>query len=257
MNSIQSNIDSKNSESEPTLKDLFIFIFSAKWFSLFGIIIGLLIAATYSFNIPNIYNSKVIVQIQPSFTYAKNFQINASSDEIMERLLFDSTAEEIFTYIEPISKSTTPDSIRIILNSSTLSKGGTFLNLVVSSDSANTSQKLAGQIGNAIILLVTNLNQPRITYYEKILNQNKITISQNYGKMANFDFIALTNDLDLYLNTIKSTGPRIVDGPTLSNNPAAKKTSTILILGVFCGFILGLLLFYLKNIYLGKLKGDL
>jgi uncharacterized protein involved in exopolysaccharide biosynthesis len=52
-------------------------------------------------------------------------------------------------------------------------------------------------------------------------------------------------------------GPKIVDGPTLPNNPVAKKTSAMLILGAFCGFILGLLLFYLKNIYLGKIKADL
>jgi uncharacterized protein YacL len=257
MNSIQSNIDSKNSETEPTLRDLFIFIFSAKWFSLLGIVIGLLIAATYSFNTPNIYQSRVVVQIQPSFTHYKNFQINASSDEIMERLLFANAPEQIFTYIEPTSKSITLDSIRIILNSSTLSKGGTFLTLLVSSDSATTSQKLAGHIGDAIISFVTDLNQARIASYEKILNHNKIFISQNHGKIVNLEFIALTNDLELNLNAIKSTRPKIVDGPTLPNNTVAKKTSTMLILGAFCGFILGLLLFYLKNIYLARLKGDL
>ncbi|MBU3635945.1 hypothetical protein ICN35_10795 [Polynucleobacter sp. es-GGE-1] len=247
-----SNNTPVNPDPELTLGDVVTFVIKAKWFALAGIAIGIIVAIAYLTITPSIYESRIVIQIQPSSSNVAINQITVSSDELLERLMFSQTADQIINIMQPTPNMDAQSNVRNALKLASISKGGVFLNLTVKSSSAAGAQELAGQLGNGTIAIIKKLNVPKIAYLEKLLNSNKALLASNNAK---FDMVGLqtsTLGLEALLSSPESLQPNIVDGPSPPDTPTSPKSKPILLLGVLLGMILGLLLFHFKQIYIKK-----
>jgi uncharacterized protein involved in exopolysaccharide biosynthesis len=241
-----------NPDPELTVGDVIAFAIKAKWFALVGVVIGVIVALSYLAITPSVYESKVVIQIQPSSSNVAINQITVGSDELLERLMFSQTADQIISIMQPTPNMDAQSNVRDALKLASTSKGGIFLNLTVKSSSAAGAQELAGQLGNGTIAVIKKLNAPKIAYLEKLLKSNKALLASNNTKIDTAGLQTSTLGLEALLSSPESLQPNIVDGPSLSNAPTSPKSKLILLLGSLLGMILGLLSFHFKQIYIKK-----
>lgn len=234
-------------ETELTIGDVITFITKAKWFAFAGIAIGAIAAVSYLAITPSIYESKIVIQIQPTSSNIAINQITISSDELLERLTFSQTADQIIGNMQPTPSDEAQSAIRDTLKLATTTKGGVFLNLIVKAHSSAIAQELAKQLGHGTTVFIINLNAPKIAYLEKLLNANKALLASGNNRIDVAGLQTSTLGLEALLSSPESLRPKIVDGPSQSNAPSSPKSKPILLLGSLLGLILGLLLFYLKT----------
>ena len=238
-----------NPESELTIGDLIKFIFKAKWFALVGIIFGAAIALSYLAIIPSVYESKITIQIKPS-TYVN--QINnsfISSEEILERLKFSQTYFQVIKVMNLSPKDESLFSVDESLKSAVTSKDGTFLTLTAKAGSVTSSEELVQNIANVTIVIISQLNAPRINHLKNVFksNQQLIAIAHKNPRIDIASLITTNLTIEALLSSAEISSPTIVDGPISSSQPIAPKTKPILLLGALIGLGLGLLLFYIKD----------
>jgi uncharacterized protein involved in exopolysaccharide biosynthesis len=247
MNNTHASNTQTHLEPELTLGDVITFIVKAKWFALVGIAIGAIAAVGYLAITPSIYESKIVIQIQPTSSNIAINQITISSDELLERLMFSQTADQIIGNMQPTPSDEAQSAIRDALKLATTTKGGIFLNLIVKANSSATAQELAKQLGHGTTAIIINLNAPKIAYLEKLLNTNKALLASGNSRIDVAGLQTSTLGLEALLSSPESLQPKIVDGPSRSNAPSSPKSKPILLLGALLGLILGLVLFYLKT----------
>lgn len=252
MTNIHSSYPQKNPESELTLGDVLAFLVNAKFFALAGIVIGALSAISYLAITPRVYESKVVIQIQPSGNSNSINLVTVTPEELLERLNFSHTTAQVAKILQLSPGDEEYQSINNSLKSAVIGKGGTFLTLTTKANSSNKAEELAQKIADATIVIIAQLNAPKIAYLEKLLDTNKQLIASGNNKI---DIASLRTEnlaLEALLGSPESLRPTIVDGPIFSNAPISPKTNPILLLGALLGLGLSLLLFQLKNIYFKK-----
>jgi len=250
----QSHHPQNNPENELTLGDVITFLIKAKWFAIIGMVIGALAAISYLAITPSVYQSKVIIQIQPlAYSNSTNL-VTVNPDELLERFSFSQTAVQI-AQIAKISKSDENYSrIGEALTSAKIGKGGTFLTLTTEANSAGSAEALAQKIADATIVIINQLNAPKIAYLERLLDTNKQLIASGNSRVDIASLRTGNLAVEALLASPEKLKPAIVDGPTLSNSPTSPKSKPTLLLGALLGLGLGLLLFYLKKDLFQKIK---
>lgn len=252
MANIHSSYPQENPGSELTLGDVLTFLVNAKFFALAGIVIGALAAISYLAITPHVYESKVVIQIQPSGNSNSINLVTVTPDELLERLNFSHTTAQIAKILQIPQRDEEYQRVNQSLKSAVIGKGGTFLTLTTKANSPDTAEKLAQKIADATIIFIAQLNAPKITYLEKLLDTNKQLIASGNNKIDIASLRTSNLALEALLGSPESLKPIVVDGPTFSNSSISPKTNLILLLGTLLGLGLGLLLFHFKNNYLKK-----
>lgn len=248
----QSCYPQNNPENELTLGDVITFLIKAKWFVVLGMVIGVLTAISYLAFTPSVYQSKVIIQIQPLGNNNYINLVTTTPDELLERLSFSQTAAQIARIAKISDSDENYPRVVEALKSAVVGKGGVFLTLIVKANSAGSAEALAQKIADATIINISQLNAPRVAYLERLLDINKQLIATGNSKLDIASLRTSILALETLLGSPESLKPSIVDGPTLSNSPVSPKSKPTLLLGALLGLLLGLLLFYLKKTFFQK-----
>ena len=247
MNTPYSSNTPVNPDPELTLGDVVTFVIKAKWFALAGIAIGIIVAIAYLTITPSIYESRIVIQIQPTSSNIALNQLTISSDELLERLTFSQTADQILQLMQPKPNAQAESAARDALKSVSITKGGVFLNLTVKEHSPVAAQELGKELGSATIALISKLNAPKIAYLKKLLDNNKALLASSSQKVDTAGLQTSTLGLEVLLSSPESLQPQIVDGPSFSASAVSPKSKPILLLGALLGLLTGLLWFYYKE----------
>jgi LPS O-antigen subunit length determinant protein (WzzB/FepE family) len=248
----QSHHPQNNPENELTLGDVITFLIKAKWFAIVGMVIGALAAISYLAITPSVYQSKVIIQIQPSGNNNSINLVSVNTDELLERFSFSQTVAQVAQIAKVPKSDENYSRIREVLTSAIVGKGGTFLALTTKANSAGSAEELAQKIADATIVIINQLNAPKIAHLERLLETNKQLIASGNSRVDIVSLHTSNLSLEALLGSPESLKPMIVDGPTLSNSPITPKSKPTLLLGALLGLGLGLLLFYLKKTFFKK-----
>jgi hypothetical protein len=242
-----SNNTPVNPDPELTLGDVVTFVIKAKWFALAGIAIGIIVAIAYLTITPSIYESRIVIQIQPTSGNVALNQITISSDELLERLTFSQTANQVLQLMQPKPNAQAESVVRDTLKSASITKGGIFLHLTVKEHSPMAAEELGKELGNATIALISKLNAPKIAYLKKLLDSNKALLASGSQKVDIAGLQTSTLGLEALLGSPESLQPQLVDGPSFSASAVSPKSRPILLLGALLGLLTGLLWFYYKE----------
>lgn len=233
-----------HTKTEITPTDIWIFLSKARWFVVGGIIFGLVIVTIYLIITPPIYISKVTIQVTPSF----KDQISASlisSEDLAERLKFDQALPQITQTMNVPAGDSKIYLIEEALNAATPTRAGVFLNLNTKGSTPENAKKLAGELSNAIIKYINNVNQPRIIYLQKSLSTYKSKFTSGINQI---DLQNKILDLELAIGYALEFGPSIVNGPSLSLKPISPNKKSAIILALILGAITGCVTYYLRGL---------
>ena len=239
-----------NTEAELTLGDVINFIFNGKWFALVGIVFGAGAALSYLAMAPNVYESNVTIQIQPTNYFPGNNTVTISSEDLIERFKFSKTAQEISLLINLPSNDNSYLTLLETLRSAQISKAGTFLTLTIKTDSLTSSEELAQKITDASIDYIYQKHIFKLKYLERFYIKKQELISTLNSEVKIVDSTITTLSIEDFLSSPELLKPFIVDGPSIKK--IAPKKNSILLLGSLLGLGLGLLFFYLKNKFFKK-----
>jgi uncharacterized protein involved in exopolysaccharide biosynthesis len=238
-------------QPEITPIDIWNFLCKAKWFVVGGMIMGCLVATIYLIVTPPIYISKVTIEVFPAY---KNPLLTnlISSDDLVNRLEFDSSILDITTSMKLVEGSPQQTWVNEALKTATPSKGGVFLNITIKSNTPKNAQELAQELSLAVITLVKKLNNPKLIYLEKALASQKSNLILTSSDVLKIEIQNKILDLEFAINNASELGSTIVNGPTFSPKPISPNEKSAVLLALFLGTVTGCLAYYLKGLLLKK-----
>lgn len=226
-----------------TLEDVMAFVIKAKWFALAGIAIGIITASIFIAITPNIYESKIVIQIKPHLNFNNIIQVS-NSDDLLERLTFSSADGEILQLMQLKLNAQAENEVRNAIKLASINKNGRYLKLTIKERSPMAAQELSKELGNAMIAFINQSNAPKISYYKKLFDMNKALLTSSSQKINLAELQALNLELESVLSAPELLQPKIAD---ISVTVVPKKNKPILLLGTLLGLLIGLLWFYYKE----------